>query len=191
MNLKSEKGAITLIALVTMLFLISFLMSMYIKLSNKAQSSAEATAEIAAKYARAGQDVIIAEENQVIPIKTVEDLKLICSGQTKMIEGIVYKFSADAYYAIQNDLDLGCNEDNQWVPLPLYEDEDFTGILDGLGHTITNLYIENNQNNQGFFGTLDGTIKNLKVEHSYVNGITNLDLIAGLNNGTIVNCNVE
>lgn len=191
MNIKSEKGAITLIALVTMLFLVSFLMSMYIRISNKAQSSVEATKEIASQYARAGQDVIIASESEVIPIKTVEDLKLICSGITKKIDGTVYKFSADAYYAIQNDLDLNCDEDNQWVPLPLYEDEDFTGTLDGLGHKITNLYIDNDLMNQGLFDILTGTVKNLNIENSYVNGKTSLNLVAGLNNGTIINCNGE
>ena len=46
-NPKSQKGAITLIVLVTMLFLIAFLMSMYIRISNKAQTSAETTEEIA------------------------------------------------------------------------------------------------------------------------------------------------
>ncbi len=188
MNIKSEKGAVTLIALVTMLFLVSFLMTMYIRISNKAQSSVEATQEIAAKYARAGQDVVVAEDSQVIPIKTVEDLKLICSGQTKMIDGEVYKFSADSYYAIQNDLDLNCNEENQWVPLPLYEEEEFTGVLDGLGHTITNLYIDGNGNYQGFFGTLTGTVKNINIKDCHVKGNNYVGSVAALNNGTIINC---
>ena len=40
-NPKSEKGAVTLIVLVTMLFLIAFLMTMYIRLANKSGTSAE------------------------------------------------------------------------------------------------------------------------------------------------------
>ena len=47
---KSEKGAITLIALVTVLFIMSFLMTSYIYMANKAQKSSEATAEIKQRY---------------------------------------------------------------------------------------------------------------------------------------------
>ncbi len=49
-KLKSQKGAITLIVLVAMLFLTMFLMSMYIILANEAQTSAETTKKIAEKY---------------------------------------------------------------------------------------------------------------------------------------------
>lgn len=76
--------------------------------------------------------------------------------------------------------------DEPWTPLP----DTFTGILDGLGHTITGLYIDDAEaTNQGLFGTLKGTVKNLKLSGSYINAKEYIGGIAGLNEGTIENCN--
>lgn len=49
-TLKSEKGAITLVVLIGMLFLTTFLMSMHINIANKARISAETTNRIAEMY---------------------------------------------------------------------------------------------------------------------------------------------
>ena len=193
-KLKSQNGAITVIALVTMLFILFFLMTIYIRVSNKAQSSAEATEEIRRKYLKQQSSKIdLANEGEVIPISSVEELCLIGSNQEKVINGKIYTFSSDAYYALQTDLDLG-GSNNPWTPLPL-EDENnvqysFTGYLDGLGHIITGLYInEPSSNNLGLFGTLNGTVKNINLQGSYVNGNNYVGSIAGENNGTIINCN--
>lgn len=185
-NAKSEKGAITLVVLVGMLFLTVFLMSLYIQLSNKAQNSAETTEQIEKQYNNVGEKDSIYENyfisTDVIPIYTANQLKEIGSGKEITIDGKVYTFSADAYYTIKNNLDLGgvynSSTDTwsgeQWTPIT----NNFTGTLDGLGHTITGLYINNSKDNQGLFGTLKGTVKNLKIENSYVNGKTS-GLITG------------
>ena len=49
-NAKSQKGAIALVTLVTMLFLTAFLITLYIRIANKSAISAEITAEIANRY---------------------------------------------------------------------------------------------------------------------------------------------
>lgn len=194
-NLKSEKGAITLVVLIGMLFLTAFLMSMYIQIANRAQNSAETTKQIEEQYNNLNEandiyDSYFANTN-VIPIYTKEQLAKIGSGEQILINNKVYTFSTNGYYTIQNDLKLGgiYNESTgtwsgtQWTPLT----STFTGTLDGLGHTITGLYINNSNSNQGLFGTLKGTVKNLKITDSYVNGKTS-GIIAGTNEGTIENC---
>lgn len=59
----------------------------------------------------------------------------------------------------------------------------FKGTLNGDGHTVSGLYI----NDQGLFGVNAGTIKNLILEGS-VTGKGNVGGIAGQNNGRIVSC---
>lgn len=205
MNPKSQKGAITLIVLVTMLFLIAFLMSMYIRISNKAQTSAETTEEIAKKYNNIGEANDIYNSyfanSDVIPIYTVEQLKKIGSGEKIEVNGKIYTFTTNGYYTLMNDLDLGgyYDEENetwigtQWEPLPLSDSNGtqykFTGTLDGLGHEIKGLYINDEElNNQGLFGILTGTVKNLSIVESYINAKLYIGAIAGRNEGTVKNC---
>lgn len=204
-NPKSQKGAITLIVLVTMLFLIAFLMSMYIRISNKAQTSAETTEEIAKKYNNIGEANDIYNSyfanSDVIPIYTVEQLKKIGSGEKIDINGKIYTFTTNGYYTLMDDLDLGGYYDEtagtwagtQWEPLPLSDSNGtqyrFTGTLDGLGHEIKGLYINDEElNNQGLFGILTGTVKNLSIEKSYIKAKSYVGAIAGKNEGTIKNC---
>lgn len=207
-NPKSQKGAITLIVLVTMLFLTAFLMSMYIGIANKAGTSAETTKQIAEKYnnleeANAIYDSYFANSD-VIPIYTREHLEKIGSGEQIGINGKIYTFSKNGYYTLQNDLDLGgyydettktwtASTEEEWLPLPLTDSTGnqykFTGTLDGLGNTITGMYINKpTVTNLGLFGTLDGTVKNLRIVNGYINGQSNIGGIAGKNNGTIKNC---
>lgn len=194
-NLKSEKGAITLVVLIGMLFLAAFLMSVYIQIANRAQSSAETTKQIEDRYNNLNEANIIYDsyfaDTDIIPIYTKEQLAKVGSGEQILINSKVYTFSKDGYYTIQNDLNLGGTYDEttavwsgeQWTPLT----SEFTGTLDGLGHTITGLYINNSEDNQGLFGTLKGTVKNLRVTESSVNGQTT-GVVAGINEGTIENC---
>ena len=122
-------------------------------------------------------------------------MQKIGSGEQITIDGKIYTFKPDGYYTIQNDLNLGgfYNESagswsgTQWTPLT----SEFTGTLDGLGNTITGLYINNSQNNQGLFGTLNGTVKNLNIEDGYIKANSYVGAIAGQTgiNGKIQNCN--
>lgn len=207
-NPKSQKGAITLIVLVSMLFLTAFLMSMYIGIANKARTSAETTKQIAEKYNNLEEANDIYDsyfsQSEIIPIYTREHLEKIGSGESITINGKIYTFSPNGYYTLQNDLDLGgyydettkawtALEEDEWFPLPLTDGTGnqykFTGILDGLGHSISGMYIDNpTGTNLGLFGILEGTVKNLTIIDGYINGQINIGAIAGTNNGTIKNC---
>ena len=77
-----------------------------------------------------------------------------------------------------------------WNPIGTSE-YPFKGTFDGRGHTITGVYInDENQNNIGLFGVLSESafIKNLGVTDSYIAGNENVGAICGSSEGTIVNC---
>jgi len=81
------------------------------------------------------------------------------------------------------DIDLG---GESWEPL------NFSGCLDGDGHTISNVEITQSvDGNTGFFGCLEGRVQNVHFEN--VTLTANADyagLLAGTNRGTIENCTV-
>lgn len=66
----------------------------------------------------------------------------------------------------------------------------FEGIFDGNGHTLSILYIDNddNKDNIGFIGYNKGTIKNLRVSNMYMNTARYGGIICGINDGLIENC---
>lgn len=115
-------------------------------------------------------------------------------------------------YALNKDLDLGNTNRYPfgwfWDDLSV-DDTEFTGVFDGMGHTIIGLYIDHTNNyasgadpydfysNVGLFSKNLGTIKNLNVyTREYdgesveygVFGDVNVGIIAGTNEGTIENC---
>ena len=57
-----------------------------------------------------------------------------------------------------------------------FDTVEFDGVFDGNGHTISGLYINTNcgtadeesTNNYGLFDTVDGTVKNVKIEKSFI-----------------------
>ena len=76
-------------------------------------------------------------------ISTVDDLqKLVNASET---------------YTLINDIDMMGAEFDPIVG--------FSGVLEGNGHTIKNFSITGKENNIGFFTTLKGTVKNLRLEN--------------------------
>ena len=199
-NPKSQKGAITLVVLVTMLFLTAFLMTLYIRLSNKAGISAESTAEIAKRYNNIGDASSIYSsyftDSNIIPITNREQLEKIGSNENITINGKIYKFIPNGKYVIMNDIDLG-KEESPWTPIPEKNEQNqnrFTGVLDGLGYTISGLDINNpSLDNQGLFSILHGIVRNIIIKDSYIKGNNNVGAIAGANgtNGLIENCSIK
>lgn len=160
--------------------------------------SAETTRQIAEQYNNLENAEMIYnsyfENKAIIPIYNKEQLAKVGSGEKVTINGKIYTFSTEAYYALQNDLDLGgvydSNTDTwsgtKWNPI----NNEFTGILDGLGHTISGIYFGEDEQTKGLFDELKGTLKNLYIKDSYK--IKNMNgLLAGTNNGEIVNCYYE
>lgn len=67
----------------------------------------------------------------------------------------------------------------------------FAGIFDGNNHSIRGLYINTDKRYQGLFGISTGTIQNLTMKNSFLNGGMGTGAIVGLNGGKILNSNVK
>lgn len=85
---------------------------------------------------------------------------------------------------LMNDIDLGCDEENQWEPI-----RDFEGIFEGNGNRISGVYINRGENYRALFGTVKAgaTVKNLCVDGS-ITGQAFVGGIVGVNEGKIENC---
>ncbi|MBQ7951261.1 MAG: hypothetical protein IJ278_06035 [Clostridia bacterium] len=90
----------------------------------------------------------------------------------------------DVYYRLANDITLTAK---CWTPIGLYEE--FQGIFDGNGHTISNLnYTIGNYDCAGLFAYNNGTIKNLTVVGN-IKATAKVGMLVGENNnGLIENC---
>jgi filamentous hemagglutinin family protein len=63
----------------------------------------------------------------------------------------------------------------------------FTGVFDGLGHTVTGLNINRTGTYVGMFGTNMGTIRNVGLQNSVVTGSNNVGALAGYSGGIVTN----
>jgi len=90
-------------------------------------------------------------------------------------------------FTLECDIDLtGVN----WTPIGSYNNQ-FTGIFDGGGHTITGLTVDKSDANYiGLFGWIgsSGIVRNLTVKGGSVTGLANVGGMAGYNGGTISGC---
>lgn len=78
----------------------------------------------------------------------------------------------DIYFLQNKDIDL---EGEEWIPIGIFGSGNyFAGIYDGGAHCIKNLLVihedEISPSNGGFFGILDGTVKNLGIESGEIAG---------------------
>lgn len=67
----------------------------------------------------------------------------------------------------------------------------FAGVFNGNGFSIRGMNIVSDKDYQGLFGFSSGTITNLKLKYSNVQGNNVIGAIVGLNAGTISNCSIE
>jgi len=95
--------------------------------------------------------------------------------------------------------DITLTGENNWTPVGAYDefvsDEDNTeyiGIINGGGHTITGLHINNNSDDQGFISALGegGTVKNLTFADVHMTAGQYSGIVAGNSKGTVENCHV-
>lgn len=84
----------------------------------------------------------------------------------------------DKHYRLGSDIVLT----KQWTTI-----EKFTGMIDGNGYKISNLFVDAEQNSAGFIGNNFGTVKNLSVDGT-VNAKNRAGIIVGKNFGEIDGC---
>lgn len=126
-------------------------------------------------------------ETTDLEISTIAELEAF---RDSVNEGNTYE---GQYVSLTADIDLDGSEDNQWTPIgyfiELSNNRPFSGVFDGGGHTISGLYINNNNSYQGLFGYITGTIKNLSIVDSSVTGKSNIGSIVGRSqDGIVENC---
>lgn len=129
-KIKSENGAITIITLVSILFMVSFLISSYILISNKAQAQKDIIEETRKIY----EPTATMEEiynsyfnnSKIVPIYTVEQLLIMGSDNKNVnINGKYYDFNNDenTIYVLMNDLKFRASDyadqltNGYWMPV--------------------------------------------------------------------------
>lgn len=128
------------------------------------------------------EEGIIKEEYYITNKEELKNIQeLVASG--------TYDFGTSTIY-LENDIDLECNEDEQWIPIGTIYNP-FKGIFEGNGHRITGLYINTTENYQGLIGYNSGKIRNVSVDDSYIYSTGNyIGGITGCNYGRAIieNC---
>ena len=80
---------------------------------------------------------------------------------------------------------------NRWTPIGNSWENQFTGTLDGDGHSVSGIYINSTANYQGLVGYLGsgGALQNLGIKASYIKGGYRVGGLCGWNDGgTVTNC---
>ena len=153
-SLKNDKGAITIIVLVSVLFMVAFLISSYVIVANKVKAQKEITEEIKRIYEddRTMEEIYNSyiDEDGIIPIYTVEQLLAIGTGEKLNVNGKIYTFSNDAVYLLNNNLEFDVDdwsevlgENTDWVPIG--DKSNFEGDFIGNRYTITVTKIDNTE----------------------------------------------
>ena len=147
--------------------------------------------KVSEKQAQWLEEMGINAKQNIIPIYTGDQFKKIGTGEEIQIEeagGEVYQFNMDSHYVLQNDIDLNCSEENQWVPI-----SQFNGVLDGKGYKISGIYINSENQRQALFNYNNGTIQNINSIKGEIRGT---HYVAGIvvenqTGGKILNCTNE
>lgn len=92
----------------------------------------------------------------------------------------------NCYFRLANDIDM---EGVAMTPIGLGDATKFQGYFYGENHVIRNLTISSTSRaNNGLFGNLGGTVKDLVIDSSSFSGNDYAGAITAYNNGTIRNC---
>lgn len=168
-RLRSENGAITILVVVSILFMISFLISSYVISANKVQAQKEIIAQTKELYENYNLDDIYNSYfgKDIIPIYTPEQLLNIGNSTVDKIisiNGEFYKFPANkettesendnnTIYLLMNDIEFNpqdyvsnytevFDEDLNWIPIG--NNNNITGNFEGNGHAIKIINSEGN-----------------------------------------------
>lgn len=114
--MKNEKGAITLLTLGTVIFMMAFLLSSFVIISNRLQSQAEIKKETAKSYSKDMENVediykgYFALETDTVPITNAEQLLSIGTGKEFAVDGKIYKYTTDKNYVLKGNIEFNIEE---------------------------------------------------------------------------------
>lgn len=95
-------------------------------------------------------------------------------------------YEPSAHFRLMNDLNLDGTVRDQLASGGV----NFTGVLDGGGHTITGFRADP-EKGSGLFATNDGVIRNLSVTGAVESNTSTAGILCDLNRGTMENCYVS
>ena len=143
-KLNDEKGAIAMLALITVLFIASFLISAYVIISNKVQTQKEVVSQTKDVY-ESGKSMAeiynsYFDSENIIPIYTAEQLLKVGSAEKVNINGKIYDFlnTNAVTYILMEDIEfdsIALELESDWEPLGA--NQSFLANFDGNGHKIT------------------------------------------------------
>ena len=119
------------------------------------------------------------------------------AGEVNKYDNYQRPFEGKTVY-LTTDIDL---QGAEWTPIGDYRfsANRFCGTFDGQNHTISNFKIskdteknDEKKSSYGFFGNVEGTIKNLTIDNASVTAYAYTAILVGrLTNGTLENCHVK
>lgn len=152
--MKKERGSVTIITLTTILFIIAFVVSTFTIIANRRQAQAEIKKETQAIYesdvdnAEQIYQSYFANENEVIPIQTADQLFSIATNKNIVSGNKIYKYTADADYRLVNDISFNVSDyitkypgefqnSTNWIDIEQQIEKGvFTGTFDYNGNEI-------------------------------------------------------
>lgn len=112
MNIKNEKGIISLFAIFSMIFLLVFAITSYLFVREKIKIKEKENMEFEKIYLEAGQNNY-ASSNEIIPIYTINQLNLVGTGDYLKINDKIYQLGRGMSYILKDDIIVDINEDLQ------------------------------------------------------------------------------
>lgn len=136
------------------------------------------------------ENIEFKDENSLVNVFTVYDAESLEYAASLVSQNRCAKIVLGA------DIDLQGSAENKWDPIDA-ENTKFKE-LDGSGHTISNLYVDNATDNQdadpnyygGLFYVLQGDVRNLTIKDANVTCFRGGALVGRMDYGTVENCHV-
>lgn len=136
------------------------------------------------------ENIEFKDENSLVTVFTVYDAESLEYAASLVPQSRCAKIVLGA------DIDLQGSAENMWEPIDA-ENTKFKE-LDGSGHTISNLYVDNATGNQdadpnyygGLFYVLQGDVRNLTIKDANVTCFRGGALVGRMDYGTVENCHV-
>ena len=128
----------------------------------------------------------------IVTAEQLAHLSFVVNSGDKNFSGKYFKLGADI--ALNEGVLLGADgklvgdPDSllNWTPIG-NDDVAFDGVFDGDGHVVSGMFIDATGPNNGLFGNVSGTVRNVTVEDSWVRGGNSTGGIVGKNVGTVEN----
>lgn len=136
------------------------------------------------------ENIEFKDDNSLVTVFTVYDAVSLKYAASLVAQNRCVKIVLGA------DIDLRGSAENMWEPIDA-ENTKFKE-LDGAGHTISNLYVDNATGNQdadpnhygGLFYVLQGDVRNLRIKDANVTCFRGGVLVGRMDYGTVENCHV-